>query len=297
MDREEEVKKALSDFLQQHNLHEAVSCVDEIVLTYLLSILDELGDTDNTEDNVDAEHFCEMMAAYMPGFENINSVGVWEWMFSLSGKLTGKSKDEKETVLSSSSVDAGNGDTLAVSGKVTEEVGRTLTKHRDRNSQSDGDDVKPSVSDGGVSEFDSQVALLSEMFPDTCAMEARHCVSVSHGQIDEAVQLILHRQETGNSIIEPGETNLHVRNKGCMLADKQLKELTLARYSFVDTDDDKKTHKPPPLKQESKKLIRYREGQVVSTKGERFSEVKKNESEEMKKTYVSLKPARKYRFH
>lgn len=69
---------------------------------------------------------------------------------------------------------------------------------------------QPSVLDGGVSEFDSQVALISEMFPDTCAMEARHCVSVSHGQIDEAVQLILHRQETGNSIIEPGETNLHV---------------------------------------------------------------------------------------
>ncbi|XP_067676613.1 CUE domain-containing protein 2-like isoform X2 [Haliotis asinina] len=297
MDREEEVKRALSDFLQEHNLHEAVSCVDDIVLTYLLSILDELGDADNTEDSVDAEHFCEMMAAYMPGFENINSVGVWEWMFSLSSKLAAESKEEKDTIPPPSCLDTGNGDSLAVSRKATGDVGRTTTRHRDRNSQSDGEDMKSSVSVGGLSEVDNQVALLCEMFPDTCAMEARHCLSVSHGQIDEAVQLILHRQETGNSIIEQGETNQPVRNKGCMLADKQLKELTLARYSFVDTDDDKKTHKPPPLKQESKKLIRYREGQVVSTKGERFSEVKKNESEEMKKTYVSLKPARKYRFH
>ena len=49
--------------------------------------------------------------------------------------------------------------------------------------------------------------------------------------------------------------------------------------------------------QEEKKLVRYRNNQVVSTKGERFSYAKQEESEEMKKTYVNLKPARKYRFH
>lgn len=46
-----------------------------------------------------------------------------------------------------------------------------------------------------------------------------------------------------------------------------------------------------------KKMVRYLDGRVVSTKGERFTEVKKEEDEEMKKTYVNLKPARKYRFH
>ena len=51
------------------------------------------------------------------------------------------------------------------------------------------------------------------------------------------------------------------------------------------------------LLQEAKKLVRYRDGQVVSMKGERFSEIKKQDSEEMKATYVNLKPARKYRFH
>ena len=35
----------------------------------------------------------------------------------------------------------------------------------------------------------------------------------------------------------------------------------------------------------------------MSTKGERFSWVKQQENEELKKTYVNLKPARKYRFH
>ncbi|XP_049666957.1 CUE domain-containing protein 2 isoform X2 [Accipiter gentilis] len=46
-----------------------------------------------------------------------------------------------------------------------------------------------------------------------------------------------------------------------------------------------------------KKLIRYIDNQVVSTKGERYKDIKKPESEEMKKTYISIKPARKYKFH
>jgi len=49
--------------------------------------------------------------------------------------------------------------------------------------------------------------------------------------------------------------------------------------------------------QEPKKLVRYLDNQVVNTKGQRFTEVKKDDSEEMKKTYINLKPARKYRFH
>lgn len=49
--------------------------------------------------------------------------------------------------------------------------------------------------------------------------------------------------------------------------------------------------------QAPKKLIRYIDNQVVSTKGERFKDVRNPEAEEMKATYINLKPARKYRFH
>lgn len=49
--------------------------------------------------------------------------------------------------------------------------------------------------------------------------------------------------------------------------------------------------------QEPKKLIRYRDNKIVSVKGEKYSEVKREESDDMKRTYVTLKPARQYRFH
>jgi len=37
-------------------------------------------------------------------------------------------------------------------------------------------------------------------------------------------------------------------------------------------------------------MIRYRDGKIVSTKGERFTQVTKEESEELKKSYVSWQP-------
>ena len=54
---------------------------------------------------------------------------------------------------------------------------------------------------------------------------------------------------------------------------------------------------PSGLLQEPKKMVRYLDSQVVNTKGHKFTEVKKEDTEDMKKTYINLKPARKYRFH
>ena len=44
-------------------------------------------------------------------------------------------------------------------------------------------------------------------------------------------------------------------------------------------------------------MVRYLDGRVVSTRGERFTEIKKDDDEKMKKTFINLKPAKQYRFH
>ena len=46
--------------------------IDEIVLTYVISILEDLGDNSNAEENIDVDQFVEMMEAYIPGFSSIN---------------------------------------------------------------------------------------------------------------------------------------------------------------------------------------------------------------------------------
>lgn len=65
----------------------------------------------------------------------------------------------------------------------------------------------------------------------------------------------------------------------------------------IDPSSIDKTYIPPPIKTEKKKMVRYRGNQVVTTRGERILVEKPAETEEMKKTYINLKPARKYRFH
>lgn len=61
-----------------------------------------------------------------------------------------------------------------------------------------------------VQEFDKtdDVRLLLEMFPSISLVEATHCLSLSNGSVDEAVQLVLHRQEIGESISNPEVFNL-----------------------------------------------------------------------------------------
>lgn len=49
--------------------------IDEIVLSYVNSILEDLGDDSNAEENIDVDQFAEMMEAYIPGFGNIDRFG------------------------------------------------------------------------------------------------------------------------------------------------------------------------------------------------------------------------------
>ena len=42
--------------------------------------------------------------------------------------------------------------------------------------------------------------LLIEMFPLISLIEVTHCLSLSNGSVEEAVLLVLHRQEIGQSI-------------------------------------------------------------------------------------------------
>ena len=48
------------------------SAIDEIVLSYMVSILEELGSDASADDAFDVESFTEMMDAYLPGFAEIN---------------------------------------------------------------------------------------------------------------------------------------------------------------------------------------------------------------------------------
>eukprot|EP00058_Branchiostoma_floridae_P003234 XP_002588722.1 hypothetical protein BRAFLDRAFT_238326 [Branchiostoma floridae] len=251
------------------------SCVDEIVLQYMTGVLEDLGTPDSSEDSFDVDQFVEMMEAYQPGFGQIDSVQVCEWMFNLAGKLA--QAREK--------------------GKMLEKCkGRCF--QAGRHSHIPTTTVKPvlgATSTEGppsLDEFEDQVRLLCEMFPSCASLEAKHCLVVANGDMEHAVQLVMERQQSGEC--------MQVWGRGVALRSQDeghLKKDIIAKYSYVDVDDDMREHRPIAPKSEPKKLVRYLNSEVVSKKGERYTEVKSAETEDMKKTYVNLKPARKYRFH
>ena len=47
------------------------SDIDEIVLSYVMSILDDLLEEANPEENFDSESFLEMIVAYLPQLEGV----------------------------------------------------------------------------------------------------------------------------------------------------------------------------------------------------------------------------------
>uniref|UniRef100_A0A8C3UN25 CUE domain containing 2 n=1 Tax=Catharus ustulatus TaxID=91951 RepID=A0A8C3UN25_CATUS len=141
------------------------------------------------------------------------------------------------------------------------------------------------------------VELLLEMFPACTVSQAEKAVAMALGNLEEAVQLIVEEKveigPAGASLVSSQELARPRRAPN----HEELKQVILQKYMMVDSADDQKTHRPAPPKEAPKKLIRYIDNQVVSTKGERYKDIKKPESEEMKRTYISLKPARKYKFH
>ncbi|XP_052810489.1 CUE domain-containing protein 2-like [Mya arenaria] len=286
---ETSVQSALVNFLKQHTFEHHVSDVDEIVLSYVLSILEDLGDGASPEEDIDVDQFIEVMDAYIPGFGEIDSVKVCEWMFELASALkkgiSGSSEEPTSPTL--------NSDLIFGACKVEPD---TRAQARVRNQNSTGDSER-SCSESSQEEVDSVLDTLVEMFPGTLRLELDHCLQGAQGDVEAAVQLVLNRQEAGLAITQDKQAKAKKSRAITPLDDKKAKEKLMERYGFIDVDEDKRQHKPSAPKTESKKLVRYLDSQVVNTKGQKFTEIKKDDSEEMKKTYINLKPAKKYRFH
>ncbi|XP_015750796.1 PREDICTED: CUE domain-containing protein 2-like, partial [Acropora digitifera] len=266
------------------------SSIDEIVLGYIANVLEQLRE----DEQFDVDEFAEIMAAYIPGFDSLTKEEVCSWMLGLAEKLVyiRRSSDVavvKEDKVSSESKVVGVLSSSSAEGRhhVGEESDRVLSLQQAKQGRSSSNttastDINSTyreMKDDCVNSNKMENAEESERGPNFPGMRLPwEC----HDKVfdDKKVRL-------------PSANNLEERK-----ADREsLKEQMMTRYGYVDIRQDEITHQPRLNKQENKKPLRYRDNQVVSTKGERFSLVKKQESEDMKRTYVNIKPARKYRFH
>ncbi|XP_064572654.1 CUE domain-containing protein 2 isoform X1 [Zonotrichia leucophrys gambelii] len=289
MEIERIIQDTLTRFIQSHIPAADLSGMDDVFFSYITGVLEELGSPESSEETFDMDTFVEMMEAYIPGFAEIHSGDVCEMMFSLSERLCEARNKEK---LGQKAVESRS-----------EASSEDLTKGQEAGAGACNGERLCTVTDGAGAQEGADlkdgVELLLEMFPACTVSQAEKALAMTLGNLEEAVQLIVEEKVQ----IGPAGASVKLVSSQELARPRrapnheELKQVILQKYMMVDSADDQKTHRPAPPKEAPKKLIRYIDNQVVSTKGERYKDIKKPESEEMKRTYISLKPARKYKFH
>ena len=265
------------------------------------------------EEAFDVDAFCETLFAYMPSTEVISPEEITEWMFTLAKDHREKRRQEGKIQLNLKSVieeTANKGRKISESSlQSTEDLTSTTSSEKKRNGRmSESSDY----SDIDTDDFKLLVNQLMEMFPSACALEVGHCLTLMSGNVESAAQLIMHRQESGQSL-KPADYKNRIKGtqrQGKEVDEKTMKEIIMNKYGYVDQAEDGRYHRPTLKRevsrfcqiwyendnicsisfssnQDDKKMIRYRDGKIVSTKGERYTQVTKAESEEMKKSYVN----------
>merc|ERR1712223_1688082 len=284
MSVEEQVTESLFQFLQSHVSELKVEDIDEIVLSYVVSILQDLtSGSYMDEEAFDVDAFCETLFAYMPQTEVIPPIEITEWMFTLARDHREKCQAESRIQLDLKSVIE---DTVKKGRKSSESslpnedtICQETASEKKRNARiSESSDY--SNSDVDNDDYKQLVNQLMEMFPSACALEVSHCLTMMSGSIDSAAQLIMHRQESGQSLLPTDFKEKRAKKKE-KVDDKSVKDAIMHKYGYVDQPVDARYHRPTLKREDDKKMIRYRDGKIVSTKGERYTQVTKAESEEM----------------
>eukprot|EP00096_Caligus_rogercresseyi_P006600 TRINITY_DN2319_c0_g1_i2.p1 TRINITY_DN2319_c0_g1~~TRINITY_DN2319_c0_g1_i2.p1 ORF type:complete len:267 (+),score=90.52 TRINITY_DN2319_c0_g1_i2:88-888(+) len=258
------VSSSILEFLQGQVPSIKAEDLDDILLDYVGSILKDLREDSS---QFDVEEFYEMLVAYVPDCSSVSSSIVAEWLIRMASKAAlpeepgGSSLDTKLPPL----------DLFPLPTK--DELGV------------DGSEGEEREEDESPSEFQEQIDSLSELFPYACQLEVVHCLSLSSGDIDKAAHFIMQRNETGQSFRARTERKILKPNAKPKMNEKELKETIVGKYGFIDKAEDSRYHRPTIKKADDKKLIRYRDGKIVSTKGERFTQIKKETPEEVRKTH------------
>lgn len=169
MELERIVSAALLAFVQTHLPEADLSGLDEVIFSYVLGVLEDLGPSGPSEENFDMEAFTEMMEAYVPGFARIPRGTIGDMMQKLSGQLSG----------------ARNKEPLQRPEKLKEETRASAAGDTQDEAGGAEEKLLPGVD------------VLLEVFP-TCSVEqAQWVLAKARGDLEEAVQMLVEGKEDG----------------------------------------------------------------------------------------------------
>ena len=193
--------------------HQLFSDIDDIVLSYVNGILEDLVEEENPEQNFDNEDFLEMILAYLPQLEGIdvsililppcqvstlNNIfwiqdkRVTEWMMTLVADVI---KSKKQTSVSSLDIkmlieETTNKSSVKKTRSVSETSEPEMVSSKKRSPRLSETSLDCSEAEA---DLEAGVARLLEMFPTCCKVEAIHCLTIMGGDLERAAQMVLTR--------------------------------------------------------------------------------------------------------
>ena len=214
--------------------------VDEIVLSYVLGIIEDLLEEDDVEEAFDTDSFMEMIVAYLPQLEGVEEEKVMNWMMNLVKNIH-QTKQEK----ASSSFDI----KMLVAETTNKQINTKKIRSVSETSEHEVNTKKRSArlsetSEAEDSELEAGVATLLDMFPTCCKVEAVHCLTIMAGDLERAAQMILTRAEMGEDIKLSQAQLLAQLTKPVRVDESEIKRKIMDNYGFVDTEHDNKYHRP-----------------------------------------------------
>lgn len=223
LDKQQEVvKRSLFQFVTKNIPNADLSVVDEIVLSYVISILEESSDP-----CFDVDGFIEMMSAYFPDFNAISSADVCTWLFTLESELSGtktetfKACNVDISIHHLANLALNNPPAASVEVKKQECIGNKRVQHLSETSDCG------SSTDSSCDFYSDECDILQEMFPESSHLEVKHCITIANGDVDRATQILLHRQESNQSI--PGNNGTLAPKPHSKVDDAELKNRIIAR--------------------------------------------------------------------
>ena len=189
---DEVVKAGLANLIKDPDL-----TIDDIVLSYVTGILDDLVDNDalldkpdNSDDLFDSEGFCEMLVAYLPEAGKISAKNITAWMIQMAQDHRAALNKDKE-----------NKDSFDLKSCIPPAATKGASPRSKTSSESsDCSGTKMRLVSESEEEFEILVARLLEMFPYSCDLEVGHCLTLMNGDVERTSNLIMHRHESGQSL-------------------------------------------------------------------------------------------------
>ncbi|KAI8433346.1 hypothetical protein MSG28_015391 [Choristoneura fumiferana] len=212
--QESAVKESLFQFITKNVPSADLDVIDDIVLSYVISFVEE----SSQDPCFDVEGFIEMMAAYVPQFAHIDVERVCSWVVDLEALLTAEESDPPSSHGSSPQ----DGTLQRLMASTLNLVSLKLREFRGRGGPA-------SVGRDDFSMLSAQCAVLHEMFPNTCAMEIKHCVSIACGDVERAAATLLHRRDHGQALAATATAAPHHAARAPPCDDSELKNRIIAR--------------------------------------------------------------------